>query len=347
MYLSGKVILEDGTPPSDPATIQLNCGTRVRSVGYTDTNRGSFSIDINNQMSMAALSDASQGSFDRSAGTSGGSGFGNPMNTQPGMQPAAGDPFGDRSLMGCDLQAALPGFRSDVIHLGNRRSMDNPDVGVITLHRLANVEGLTISATSALAPKDAKKALDKGREQLKKGKWDDAQRSFEKAVELYPKYAAAWFELGRMQEEQKNLVAARGSFNQALTADSKFVSPYLELAVLAANEKKWEDVASNTDRLLSLNPVDFPQAYLFNSLANYYLKNFDAAEKTAREGITHDKVHKYPKMNQVLGVLLAQKQDYAITCNLRVHRRPTSKPSRSNWLRSRRRSPKRRLSSNS
>ena len=26
----------------------------------------------------------------------------------------------DRDLMGCDLQATLPGFRSDVLHLSNR-----------------------------------------------------------------------------------------------------------------------------------------------------------------------------------------------------------------------------------
>ena len=42
--------------------------------------------------------------------------------------------------------------------------------GTIILHRLANVEGVTISAVSLQAPKDAKKAYDKGHDLLKKKK---------------------------------------------------------------------------------------------------------------------------------------------------------------------------------
>jgi len=216
-----------------------------------------------------------------------------------------------RDLMGCDLQASLAGFRSDQLNLGNRHALDNPDVGTIILHRLANVEGLTISATSALAPKDAKKALDKGRDLARKQKWDDAEKDFQKAVDIYPKYAAAWYQLGLVQEQKKNDDAARKSYAQALAADSKFVSPYQELAAMAAREQKWQEVVDHTDRLLRLNPVDFPQAWLFNSLGNYYLKNMDAAEKSAREGISRDASHHYATMNHVLGVILAQKQDYA------------------------------------
>ena len=74
----------------------------------------------------------------------------------------------ERDLMGCELRATLAGFRSDIVSLNGRRAMDNPDVGVIILHRMANVEGFTYSGTSAFAPKDAKKAYDKGREAVKK-----------------------------------------------------------------------------------------------------------------------------------------------------------------------------------
>lgn len=306
MYLSGKVTLDDGTPPPDPVVLQLVCRATPRSLGYTDS-RGNFSFDLNNRNNSAMFVDASQNTGD----------FGglNPtgMNS-PGMSRntmSRGNDPNERDLMGCDLQAALPGFRSDLLHLGARRSLDNPDVGTIILHRLANVEGLTISATSSLAPKDAKKALEKGRNAAKKAKWEEAQREFEKAVEIYPRYAAAWFDLGRVQEQLKDLEGARKSYAQALKADSKFVSPYLQLASMALHDQKWDDVASNTDHLLRLNPVDFPQAWLFNSVANYYLKNLDAAEKSAREGLSHDASHHLPKMNHLLGVILAQKQDYA------------------------------------
>src|SRR5262249_8687766 len=99
-------------------------------------------------------------------------------------------------------RAALPGFRSDVVNLGGRRAFDNPDVGTIVLHRLANVEGVTISAVSLQAPKDAKKAYDKGHDLLKKKKIPEAEKELDKAVQIYPKYSTAWFELGRIRESR-------------------------------------------------------------------------------------------------------------------------------------------------
>ena len=305
LVFMGKVVMEDGTPPPDSVTIQLVCRSSPRSVAFTDS-KGGFSVDLNNRMNDATLMDASQPT---GRGDFGGPFGGSPTN-RPGSQGNSNG-IGERDLMGCDLQAALAGFRSDQINLGTRRSLDNPDVGSIILHRLANVEGLTISATSAFAPKDAKKAFDKARDAAKKQKWDEAEKDFQKAVDIYPKYAAAWYQLGLVQQEKKNEDGARKSYAQALAADAKFVSPYQQLAMLAATEQKWQEVVDDTDRLLRLNPVDFPQAWLFNSLGNYYLKNIDAAEKSAREGISHDAAHHYAAMNHVLGVILAQKQDYA------------------------------------
>jgi hypothetical protein len=305
MVLMGKVVMEDGTAPSDSVTIQLVCNGAPRSVGFTDS-KGGFSVDLSNRMNNAALLDASQP-------VSGG-GFGGPFGgSSGGRMGSQGSPngLGERDLMSCDLQAALAGFRSEQVHLATRRSMDNPDVGTILLHRIAGVEGLTISATSAFAPKDAKKSFDKAREAARKQKWDEAEKDFQKAVDIYPKYASAWYQLGLIQQEKKNDDSARKSYAQALAADPKFVSPYQELAMMAAHEQKWQEVIDNTDHLLRLNPVDFPQAWLFNSLANYYLKNLDAAEKSAREGISHDAGHHYATMNHVLGAILAQKKDYA------------------------------------
>jgi len=304
MILMGKVVMEDGTAPPDSVTIQLVCRGGPRSVGFTDS-KGGFSVDLTNRMNNAALLDASQPAT--------GGGFGAPYgsaNSRMGS-PNGSNGLNENDLMNCDLQAALAGFRSDQVHLGTHKWLDSPEVGTIILRRIAGVEGLTISATSAFAPKDAKKAFDKGREAAKKQKWDEAEKDFQKAVDVYPKYAAAWYQLGLVQQEKKNDDAARKSYAQALAADSKFVSPYQELAMLAARDQKWPEVIENTDHLLRLNAVDFPQAWLFNSLANYYLKNLDAAEKSAREGISHDAAHHYATMNHVLGAILAQKKDYA------------------------------------
>jgi len=303
VFLSGKVVMEDGTPPPESVAIQLVCRATQRSVGYTDP-KGGFAVDVNDRRNAATFADASEdpNSFGGNSGRPN-SAINPNSNTNSGIT--------GRGLMGCDLRASMAGFRSDVMHLDARHGSDNPEVGTIILHRLANVEGLTISATSGLAPKDAKKAFEKGQNFERQQKWGDADKEFHKAVDIYPKYAMAWYQLGLVQEQEKDQEAARKSYAQALAADGKFVSPYQALAVMAAQEQKWQDVVDDTGHLLRLNPVDFPQAWLFNSLGNYYLKNMDAAEKSARDGISHDAAHSYPDLNHVLGVVLAMKRDYA------------------------------------
>ena len=303
IFLSGKVMMDDGTPPPDRVTIQIVCSTNPRTVGDTDA-KGRFNIDLTNRNNLASFADASQDDVFNNRGSMNGMG-----NTRGigGMTQGRG---GLSSFMGCELRANLAGFRSESINLYNRREMDNPDVGTIVLHRVGNVEGLTISATTALAPKDARKAFENGRNELKKQKWDKAQEQFQKAVDAYPKFAAAWYELGRTQEHANDLEAARKSYAQALSADAKFVSPYEQLAGMAVREQKWQEVADDTSRLLKLNPVDFPQAWFYNSLANYQLQKLDVAEKSAREGLTIDSAHHFPKMNHLLAVILAQKQDF-------------------------------------
>ena len=50
---------------------------------------------------------------------------------------------------------------------------------------------------------------------MKKRKLEDAARDYEKAVDLYPKYASAWCELGRLQVRQKQIDDGRKSFDSA------------------------------------------------------------------------------------------------------------------------------------
>lgn len=295
LFLTGKVVLQDGTPPPDPVSIQLLCRATPRTVAYTD-RKGNFSVDLRDRLN-DVLPDASESPRGLGSTARGGSQGG-------GVCP------NDPNLMGASIQASLAGYESDQVNLGARHSLDNPDIGTIFLRRRANVEGLSISATSALAPKDAQKALEKGRADASKQKWQDAEKELQKAVTIYPRYAAAWLELGNVQEAQNNVEAARKSFTQALAADPKFVNPYVPLASMAANEQKWPEVVEDTKRLLQLDPIDFPQAWMLNAIANYNLGNKEEAEKSAREEIAHDPGHRFPRTIYLLGVLQSQKQDF-------------------------------------
>jgi len=298
--ISGRVMLDDGGPPSETVVIERVCNGNARAEGYTD-RKGYFSIDLG--MDRGMIQDASVSGFSSDAGM-----------RSPGQGQTAsgfgGGVMSDQRFMNCELRANLPGYRSQVVSLANRRAMDDPNIGTIFLHRLGNAEGRLISAISLAAPKDARKAFEKGSDLAKRNKLDDALKSYQKAVDLYPKYATAWFELGKVQAARGLVDAAHQSFDAAVEADPKYLNPYLELSRLALVAKKWQDLADVTGRAVKLDPFDYPQQFFFNSVANYNLNNLDAAEKSAREAEKLDTEHHYPQVSHLLGVILAQRQDY-------------------------------------
>jgi tetratricopeptide (TPR) repeat protein len=296
-------MMEDGTAPPDPVTMETVCNGSAHSEGYADS-KGYFSIELGARNGV--IQDASEVGLPRNWNASGMTGGG----TAPGPLGSFQSP--ERKYMGCDLQARLAGYRSQTVPLSGRRPMDNPNVGTILLHRNGPAEeGKTISAVSLAAPKDARKAYEKGLDATKKKKFDDAQLDFEKAVEAYPNYAAAWYELGMLQAGQGKMDLARGYFAKASECDPKFVQPYLQLSILELQASKWQGLAEVTGKVVKLDPFDYPQAFYFNSVANYNLHNMEAAEKSALTAERLDTRHAIPKVSHLLGLILAYKKDYA------------------------------------
>lgn len=293
-FFFGKVVMPDGTAPPSGVIIERVCNGSAHPQAYTDS-RGDFSFQVGQTQDM--LPDASvDHAIDRpsiGAGTTGSTG-----SSQPRPE-----------VFACDLRANLAGYRSDVISLAGRRNLDDPNIGTIMLHSFAKYEGLTTSATSALAPRDAHKAFDKGLEMMKKSKLDEAQENFLKAAELYPRYAAAWYELGNVHNLRERIPEAREAFNKSIAADSKFVNPYEGLYMLAFKEKNWEELAKITNQVMHLNPYDFPGSLYFNAVANSQLNRLDIAEKSAREAVQLSATQN-PKVHYILGVILAKKREF-------------------------------------
>lgn len=295
IFISGKVVIADGTPTPSNITIQRVCSGAAHAVAYTDA-KGRFSFQWGD--TRGVMMDASESG-----------GFGGPgMGGQGGG--GMGGPGGMSAMNGCELRASLPGFQSDLVSLTDRRAMDNPDIGTIVLHRMAAVEGTSISATTLAAPKDAKKFWEKGVAEVHKKKSADAVKDLGKAVELYPKFAQAWLDLGRAQLDLQQTEPAREAFLKAADADAKLVEPWAQLGLLASRDQNWKDSAQYLDKALKLDPVDFPQLWFPDAIANYNIQNFDAAERAAREAIKMDPQKRNPRVTQLLGLALVQKHDY-------------------------------------
>ncbi|HZP61947.1 MAG TPA: tetratricopeptide repeat protein [Terriglobales bacterium] len=295
IFFSGKVALADGSELIEPAAIQMICGGQRHVVGYTD-RKGSFSFQFAdpNTSTVGNLADASTT-----------------------MMSRVGSVQEQRNWRECELQAELAGFSSDTVELASRVSaLESANIGTITLHRLEHVEGTSISVTSLAAPPKAKKELEKAREASAKGKWPETQKALEKAVQIYPKYAVAWYELGRVLLRQNDTAGAKSSFEKSVAADSKYVNAYEGLAELAFRASQWQEVVNTTNKLLALNPVNFPGAYLMSGAAQYCLGQMDAAEKISRAGIRADEAHQVPKLRYLLGMVLIRKREYVEATNL-------------------------------
>ena len=157
-FITGKVVLDDGNQITESATIQTICRGRRQTVTRTDSH-GGFSFELGDRMSAVAAG-ISEADVDSSA------------NPAQGLGGSANQ----RDWRNCELVAQLAGFTSQPIDLATRlTAFESADIGRLVLHRMGQVEGLTVSATSAMAPKDAQKAYEKGRDKASKEKWDEAR----------------------------------------------------------------------------------------------------------------------------------------------------------------------------
>jgi hypothetical protein len=301
-FISGMVVMEDGSTIPMGVVIERVCnGSKTKESHVSSSGHFSFQVGANTSMLMDA-SDSNWGSY----GVPGAS-----SRQVSGSATTFG--MGTSSeLMGCELRADLPGYRSSAVILTGSQLMGRVvDVGTIVLHPISKVQGTTVSVTSLQAPKDAKKAMERGEKALRKAKLGEAEASLQDAVAIYPGYATAWFSLGRIYQQQNRIQDARNAFSKAREADGNFVLPYVELARLAALEKNWQETADLTDRALTLNPLDIPDGFFLNSLAYFNLKNFDAAERSARKAQRLDSLHRLPLKHLILASILRQKQDLA------------------------------------
>ena len=252
-FLSGIVRLAEGTPPPERVLIERICNGRVRPEGYTDS-KGNFSFLLGAQT--GAIPDASAGLSSPP--------FGPDAGLRNGVNP--------RDLNGCEIRASLSGFLSTTIILMSRTVLDDPNIGVLYLSRLASVDELTLSVTTASAPKDAQNAYEKGIDNAKKQKWTDAERDFLKAVQVYPRYSVAWYELGRVYQQEKKFDDAARALNEAIKIDPKFASPYGQLSFLAAVQSKWDDVVAHSSQFIKLRPNVSADVYFYSAVAHYNLQ---------------------------------------------------------------------------
>jgi Tfp pilus assembly protein PilF len=295
-FISGRVLLDGGMAPPEPVLIERVCNGMARREGYSD-GKGHFEFQLGQNN---GIQDASESSVDPLQNTNM---MGDSKSTQDARRMA--------QLMGCELRAVLPGFHSTTVMMRVEDNFGQINVGTIFLRRMDNVAGSTISLTTMQAPKDARNAFEKARKDVAQKKLADAEKELNKAVQVFPHFAAAWSLLGEIHEHQNQLDQAHTEYAQAIACDPVFVNPYFGMSVIAVHQKKWKDVVQFTDQVVKLNAYAYPLAYLYNAAANFYLGNLNTAEESARRFESLDIDHRRPDVALLLSNILEDKHDYA------------------------------------
>ena len=310
--IEGVVRMEDGSPVSHRVVIERVCsGSPIREA-HTDSS-GSFSFQAGQNLAMIQEASADSAGLPDMPGPPGVTSgpYGNWGGGYTSLNPGAGPGISAETLMLCEIRASLPGYRSDEVQLADKVQDFLINVGTLVLHPIGKSDGTIVSVTSLKAPKQAKKAVESGRKNGMKGKFPEALADFQKAVQIDPDYAEAWYYLAETQVRLKNAAEAEQDYRKALTADARYVPPYMRLAQFAAGRGDWQQLADITDKILALDPYGYPLAYFYNSAACYNLHKDDQAERSGARAEKLDSQHRIPKINLLLAQIMVVKKEYS------------------------------------
>lgn len=238
-------------------------------------------------------------------GGSGGRGGGVIPNAGPGPGAFPNNGSNGKPIAGCDGIDTCPAGTTPRPLPATPTNDDH----ACFLTPIAGIHSPTVSVTRLEVPDKARGEHDKACSALDEKKYPEAEKHLKKAIDVYSDYTAAWVLLAQVQElEQKNSDAAE-SCNRALKIDSSYAPAYLCLAHLAVGEKNWTRVEELTNHLLRLHPINASNAYYYNALAYFHLRQLSTAEASALLGIEDNAKDHQPRLHLLLAEIYEKKGD--------------------------------------
>ena len=152
-----------------------------------------------------------------------------------------------------------------------RRKADS--AGDMTVAAFISVSHLGIPASAA-------KEFDKANHLIARQDWPNATKRLQRAVAMYPNYAAAYNNLGAAYSRMGSIADARTALQQAISLNDHLAAAYVNLARVDILEKDFPDAESLLDKASSLGPPDANQFKLL-AYAQIMDRRFDQAIDTA------------------------------------------------------------------
>jgi tetratricopeptide (TPR) repeat protein len=166
-----------------------------------------------------------------------------------------------------------------------------------------------VKADTLQVPEKARGEFRKGCGDLRSKKLATAESHLRKAVQEYPKYAAAWVLLGQLLETANRIEEARGACSQASALGSGYAPAYLCLADVAVQLHDWKETLDLADRALAIAPAQDVYGNYYSAMAHFHLSHLPAAEHNAQEAIDADHSHRVPQAHLLLAQIYGAKHD--------------------------------------
>jgi len=120
----------------------------------------------------------------------------------------------------------------------------------------AHLNSTSTSVADLRIPKRAAKEFDKASRAMAQQDWKSAANSLERAVDIYPQYAAAYNNLGIVDARLGDRTKEAKDLERAIAIDGRYVDAYVNLARMDVAESKFSDAEVALRKANSLSSED-------------------------------------------------------------------------------------------
>jgi Tetratricopeptide repeat len=216
----------------------------------------------------------------------------------------------------CHLEVNFPGYVSTQVDISGLDGYTKTAVNLPNIVLgLRSADPDTINDSESGVPGHSSSAWKAAMHAIDSGNLPEAENQLKQVVEASPKFERGWHTLGIIYENEVKLPEARDAYQHAIEADPKIVPPYVTLARACDRLKDWQCAANAADSEIKLDAKHlYPEIYLYQAVAQFGLKNLDAAKASAEQALQEstrpDQKKKAARAEFVLAKVYAAQGDY-------------------------------------
>ena len=166
----------------------------------------------------------------------------------------------------------------------------------------------TVGLQALMAPEGAMQELAKGEEAVRDNAPEKAVAHFQKAIEIYPEYYAAYHMLGTLYMDQQKWPEAEKALKRSLEINDKYAPGYAALGALYNRQGKPAEAQPLLERSVAMEPRAWSAHF---ELGQAFAAQNKLAEAEAHYQEAHDLEPKFPLVHILLGNLALRKRDLA------------------------------------